>query len=412
MRFRSLTLTIIVVNLVSILTGQQLPMGVPETVGLSSKRLERIGQVIRADVDNGRMPGAVIAIARRGKLVYYEAFGFLDKAAGIKMRKDAIFWIASMTKPIVAVGALMLYEQNRLLINDSVSTYLPILRNMRVATIRRDSTGADIFATEPAIRPPTLQDLMRHTSGMVHGNAKGNELERRYNDLPDSSGTIFLQALSRLPLYSQPGTEWTYGYGFDVLGLVIEAVTKEPLSEYLEHELFKPLGMTNTSFWISPTKLARLAKPLQPQDSSIPTQRPSFESGGGGAFSTATDYLRFSMMLLNKGRLGSTRILSRKTVEYMTANQIGPEVNVDRLRSFPNINGYGFGLGVAVRESYGIPGIMGSPGDYHWAGSGGTYFWVDPKEDLAVVFLAVTPGQARLHYRQVITSLVLQAIDD
>jgi len=250
---------------------------------------------------------------------------------------------------------------------------------------------------------------------MIYVSAPGNELEQRYAALPvNSSGAVFLKALSRLPLYSQPGTEWNYSLGFTVLGLVIEAITKQRLGDYLEQQLFKPLGMDDTNFWIQQSKLARLAKSAQVTNSLIGEKRPEFESGGGGLFSTAMDYMSFSLMLLNNGKLDSTRILSRKTVEYMTSDHLGPEVDVDRLRNFAAapINGYGFGLGVAVRKGYGVSGLMGSPGDYLWGGSYGTFFWISPKEDLAVVFLAMLPSVDRSHYRQVITSLVLQSIID
>jgi CubicO group peptidase (beta-lactamase class C family) len=403
-----------------------LPRATPESVGMSSPRLQRIAQAFRADIERGQLPGSVIAIARKGKLIYYEAFGFLDKAAGIPMPKDAMFAIASMTKPLVAVGALTLYEENRLLIHDPVATYLPQLRDMRVAVVRQDQTGGTIIETEPAHRQPTVQDLMRHTSGLTYGNQGTTELHRRYPSSGNAAaetqtGTQFLEALGKLPLHYQPGTMWDYSLGLDVLGLAIEAVTKQPLGQYMRARVFEPLGMTDTTFTVPIEKAGRLAKVLpvdpvsgQPQATRDQTRPLKFECGGGCAASTALDYLRFAQMLLNRGSLGDDRILGRKTVEYMTADHLGPAVNIDRLRNFSSehIDGYGFGLGVAVRRAYGVAGVMGSPGDYHWAGSQGTYFWVDPREELAVVFMAQTPGAMRTHYRQVIPALVLQAIVD
>jgi CubicO group peptidase (beta-lactamase class C family) len=393
--------------------AEPLPRATPETVGMSSVRLQRIADTLRADIDAGRMPGAVVAIARKGKLVYYESFGFLDKAAGTPMPKDAIFSIASMTKPMVAVAALTLYEEGRLLVHDPVSQYLPQLKNRMVGT-------------ELARRQPTIQDLMRHTAGLTYGNQGVSELHKRYPSSGNAAaetqtGAQFLETLIKLPLHYQPGTMWDYSFGFEVLGLAIEAVTKKPLGQLMRERLFDPLGMSDTSFAVPVQKANRLAKPLpidpatgQPQVARDGTKPYKFDCGGGCAASTAADYLSFAQMLLNHGLAGDKRILGRKTVEYMTADQLGPDVNVDRLNHFPveHIDGYGFGLGVAVRRTTGVAGIMGSPGEFHWSGSQGTLFWVDPHEELAVVFMTQTPGETRVHYRQVIPTLVLQAIVD
>jgi len=402
------------------LHAQQIPPAKPEAVGMSSQRLQRIAPILRADIENGRMPGAVVAIARKGKLVYYEAFGFLNKSAGTPMPKDAIFPIASMTKPLTTVGALMLVEEGRLLLNDPVGGYLPELGKMSVAVTRPGTA----MGTEAARQQPTVQDLMRHTAGVTYGNRGTSELYRMYprgswDAAVSLTGPEFIEKLASLPLHYQPGTAWDYGFGLDVLGLAIEAVTKQPLSRFLSERLFAPLGMVDTEFVPTAGKGRRVARVLPPAPETgsrqVAGDRPQprkFDCGGACAFSTATDYLRFAQMLLNRGTLDGARILGRKTVEFMTADQLGPEVNIDRLRDYPNINGYGFGLSVAVRRGYGIAGTLGSPGDYHWGGANGTYFWVDPKEELVVVFMAATPGPARFHYRQVITSLVLQAIVD
>ena len=402
------------------LYAQQIAAAKPEAVGMSSQRLQLIAPILQADIENGRMPGAVVAIARKGKLVYYEAFGFLNKTAGTPMPKDAIFPIASMTKPLTAVGALMLVEEGRLLLNDSIGEYLPQLGKMSVAVMRPGIA----MGTELARRQPTIQDLMRHTAGVTNGNRGTSELYKMYPrgsiDAAGSlSGAQFIDKLASLPLHYQPGTVWDYGLGLDVLGLAIEAVTKQPLSRFLNERLFRPLGMVDTEFVPTNGKGKRIARALPAEPGTGSTQvvrdRPQprkFDCGGACAFSTATDYLRFAQMLLNRGTLDGMRILGRKTVEFMTADQLGPEVNIDRLRDYPNNNGYGFGLSVAVRRGYGIAGTMGSPGDYHWGGANGMYFWVDPKEELAVVFMAATPGPNRFHYRQVIRSLVLQAIAD
>ncbi len=394
----------------------------PESVGLSSERLERIGIRLQAEVAAGRLPGAVLAIARQGRLAYHEAFGYLDQVAGVPMPGDALFSIASMTKPLVSVGALMLYEEGRLLVNEPVGKYLPQLAEMRVAVTRTDANGKTVVDTVPADRQVTIHDLMRHTAGVTYGNRGATELYALYPSSSDwvaenLSGHDFLEKLGKLPLHFHPGTAWDYGFGFDILGLAIEAVSGQSLGAFLAERLFKPLGMMDTGFVVPPEKAGRYAKalpcdpttgkPQQMRDGAKPNR---FECGGGCAVSTAADYLRFAQMLLNRGALGDTRILSRKTVDFMTTDHIGSEVDTRRLREYPNINGYGFGLGVAVRRQTGVSGVMSSAGEYHWAGSTGTYFWVDPCEQLVVVFMAHTSGQLRFHYRQILHALVLQAI--
>ncbi|HET9270179.1 MAG TPA: serine hydrolase domain-containing protein [Vicinamibacterales bacterium] len=408
---------------VATLRADELPRATPESVGMSSQRLARIADALKNDIDNGRMPGAVIAIARKGKLVYYEAFGFLDKAKGTPMPKDAIFSIASMTKPVVAAAALTFSEENRLLVHEPVGTYLPALKKLDVAVFR---SGTESYGREPARRQPTIQDLMRHTAGFTYGNQGTTALHKAY---PGASGNVadtmtgaeFIDALARLPLHYQPGTRWDYSYGLDILGIALESVAKQPLGRVLQDRIFRPLRMNDTAFTVPPEKVSRLARALpvdpvtgQPQSIRDQTKPWGFECGGGCLTSTAVDYLRFAQMLLNRGALDGTRVLGRKTVEYMTADHLGPEVDASRLHNFPveHIDGYGFGLGVAVRRVPGVAGIMGSPGDYRWSGAQGTLFWVDPKEELAVVYMAQTPGAIRAHYRQVIATLVQQAIVD
>jgi CubicO group peptidase (beta-lactamase class C family) len=388
----------------------------PETVGLSSARLERLAQTIKQDVDQGRMPGAVVAIARKGKLAYYESFGFVDKAANTPMPRDAIFALASMTKPMVAVATLMLVEQGDLLLNDPVGNYLPDLKDMKVATPR---------GIEPAHRQPTLQDMLRHTAGVSYGNRGDTPLHKLYESklksAANQSGMEFLQEMGKLPLHYQPGTEWEYSHGLDVAGLAVEAVTKRRLGEFMQERLFGPLGMVDTGFVVPASKAARIAKPLRvdpdtgrPAAFRVPVIPWQYDCGGGCASGTALDYLRFAQMLLNKGTLEGTRLLSRKTVEYMTANQLDANVDVSRLHEFPveHMDGFGFGLGVAVRTQTGVAGVPGTPGEFMWSGAQGTMFWVDPKEEMAVVFLANTPGPVRRHYRELVKTLVVQAIAD
>lgn len=396
--------------------GMPLPVASPESVGLSSARLDRFSQRIKQDVADGKMPGAVVAIARRGKLAYYESFGFVDRAAGTAMPKDAIFALASMTKPMVAVGALMLAEEGRLLLNDPVGNYLPQLKDMKVA-------GPNGIVA--AHRQPTLQDMLRHTAGVSYGNRGDTPLHQLYaarlRSASDQSGAEFLEELSKLPLFYQPGTQWEYSHGLDVAGLAIEAVAEQRLGAFLQARLWTPLGMTDTAFVQPQAKASRIARPLpidpdtaRPVNFRLPVTPWKYDCGGGCASGTALDYLRFAEMLRNNGTFNGARILSRKMVEYMTSNQLGPEVDKSRLNEFAveHMNGFGFGLGVAVRTQTGVAGVPGTPGEFMWSGAQGTMFWVDPKEELTVVFLANTPGPVRRHYRELVKWLVEQAVND
>lgn len=390
-----------------------MPPASVESLGFSPPRLARIGTALRAEIAAGRLPGAVLAIARHGRLVSHEAYGWLDAQSQVPMPRDAVFSIASMTKPLVAAAALSLYEEGRLLVNEPVGRYLPQLAQMQVA-----AGGGSV----PAQRPMTVQDLMRHTAGLTYGNRgyavyENNGLSSSDLVAERMSGEEFLQKLGALPLNFQPGSAWDYGFGFDVLGLAIEAISGQSLANFLQDRLFAPLAMIDSGFVVPPEKSARYAKGLpndpltgKPQIMRDGTRRNYFDCGGGGAVSTAADYLRFAQMLLDGGVLDGRRVLGRKTVAFMTADHIGPEVDTTRLRAYPNINGYGFGLGVAVRRQTGIAPIMSSAGEFQWAGSTGPYFWVDPTEGLVVVFMAHAPGALRFYYRQMLHALVLQAL--
>jgi CubicO group peptidase (beta-lactamase class C family) len=405
------------------LAADPLPRAKPESVGMSSERLARIGEALRADIDKGRLPGAVIAVARRGKLVHYQAYGWLDKDAGTKMTTDAIFSIASMTKPMVAVGALTLFERGLVRIDDPVGSYLPQLGKQQVAVLRANDAAAG-FDTVPAARAVTIQDLMRHTSGIVYGGRGATPVHKLYPSSSSSAGTSmtgkeFLDKLGSVPLLHQPGSTWDYGFGLDVLGLVIERVSGQPLGQYLAEQIFTPLGMKDTAFGVPPEKQKRYAKGFandpetgKPQFVLDLTKPLKFECGGGCAASTAADYLRFAEMLLEGGKLGGKRILSRKTVEYMLSNQLAPgTVNLVG-NADPTNADMGFGLGVAVRTTPGVVRKVGSVGEFTWNGAYGTSWWADPKESLVVVFMAQTPGPIRWHYRYVINALVEQAIVD
>jgi CubicO group peptidase (beta-lactamase class C family) len=397
-----------------------LPRGTPEEAGMSSERLALIAKAVNAELAHDQLPGAVLAIARRGKLVYFETFGHRDKAAGAAMPADAIFNIASMTKPMVAVGALKLYEQGRLLMDEPVAKYVPKFAELQVAVM--DARKEKIVETVPAARKITIQDLFRHTSGLIYGGRGTTAVHKLY---PEGSGQAaeamtgpeFLDRLSSRPLLYQPGTVWDYGFGLDVLGLIVEQLTEQSLGQYLRQNLWTPLGMADTGFAVPAEKASRhaLALPIdpvsgKPQDTSALSRKPKFECGGGCAFSTAPDYLRFALMLMNKGSYAGTRILGPKTVEYMLSNQLAPDVKNLLVNGDPTRADYGFGLGVAVRTTPGIVRMMGSVGDFSWPGASGTNWWADPHEELAVVWMAHSPGAIRWKYRQMINALVYQAI--
>jgi CubicO group peptidase (beta-lactamase class C family) len=398
---------------------QRLSRAEPASVGLDPSRLARIREALERDVKAGLLPGAVVGVARRGAIAYLEAVGTRDVANGQPLWADAVFSIASMTKPMTSFAIMMLHEEGRLLLGDPVSKFLPQLANMRVAK----SAASDTLETVPARREMTVQDLLRHTSGLTYANRGSTAVHAAY---PGSSVSAavklgrdeFLETLGKVPLLYQPGTAWEYGFSTDILGHIVEAVSGMTLGAFLKSRLWDPLGMADTSFTLSASAEGRYARAL----SKCPLtgealvvhhatgQQMKWESGGGGAVSTAADYLRFVQMLLNGGTLEGTRILGRKTVELMRADHLGPEIENRITTMDPACNGYGFGLGFAVRRGNGIAAQLGSAGDYYWSGVYGTYFWVDPKEEMSVVFLAAAPGAIRLRYRQMTRNLVYQAL--
>lgn len=394
-----------------------LPRGNPQELGFSTARLDRIRTTMEADIARGQLPGAVIAIARRGQLAYYEAFGHVDGARTRPMPRDAIFPIASMTKPMTAVAMLTLLEEGRLALTDPVSRFLPELGNRRVAVDANPET------TVPATRPITLIDLSRHTSGITYGGRGTTALHRLYPASSNSSAREFDQAsfiarLASLPLLHQPGTVWDYSLSTDVLGLVVERLTEQRLGEAMAQRIFRPLRMADTGFLVPEGDRARYATPLptdpatgQPQSLTTGLSAPRFDCGGGCAVSTAGDFLRFAQMLLNGGTLAGQRILSRASVAEMTRDHMhaGIENNVSGTEG--NMVNWGFGLTVGVRREGGSAGL-GNPGMFSWNGAFGTAMWVDPREQLAVVFMAPTPGALRQYYRRVINALVYQAITD
>lgn len=399
-----------------------LPRVDPAQAGFSAEGLDRIGAVLDRDIAAGKLPGAVLAIARDGKLVFLKAYGYRDKAAGTPMTTDTIFSIASMTKPMTAVATLALAERGDLVIDEPVSTYLPgRFTESKVAVV--DAAGA-MTGTVPATRPITTRDLLTHTSGLVYGGRGATAVHKLYPAgsvaaAGELDETQFLDKLSAAPLLNQPGAVWDYGFGLDVAGLVVEAVGGRSLPDALAETVFTPLGMADTGFVVPPGKADRYAKALpndpatgRPQSLGIDALKPTrFPCGGGCAVSTAGDYLRFAEMLRNGGSFAGKRVLSPAMASSMVTNQLGPNVRNLIGNADPTRADYGFGLGLAVRTTPGIVRLLGTVGDFSWPGATGTNWWVDPVRGLSVVFMAHTPGPARWHYRYVINTLVYQAMD-
>jgi CubicO group peptidase (beta-lactamase class C family) len=398
------------------LAADPLPRAAPDTLGFSPERLARIGTTIDAEVREGRMPGAVVAIARRGKLAYYEAFGFQDGGRTRPMTREAIFPIASMTKVLTGATLMSVLEEGRLSLNDPVSRFYPALGTMRVAV---DGNPEN---TVPAERPIRVIDLARHTSGIVYG-ARGTTpahqlWQRTLGGYARMSRPDFIAAMAGLPLLHQPGTVWEYSLSIDVLGLIIEERTDKSLGEAMAERILRPLGMQDTGFVVPEGQRGRYATPLptdpltgRPQENRVGLSAPGFEGGGGQAVSTAADYIRFAQMLLNGGTLEGKRVLARKSVEEMTRDHLYPEIANNVPTTESHLTNFGFGVTVAVRREGGSD-VLGSPGMFTWNGAYGTAMWVDPKEELAVVFMASTPGMIRQHYRRVLNALVYGAITD
>jgi CubicO group peptidase (beta-lactamase class C family) len=426
MRFQWAAQILAIIFLAAPCFAQPLPMAAPESLGFSAERLKKITQVLKDKVANNTLPGAVVAIARKCKLAYLEAIGFEDKPAGKAMEKDAIFRIYSMTKPWTSVAAMILMEEGRLQLTDPVSKYLPAFKDLKVAV--RDASGADSLV--PASREPTIQDLLRHTSGIGYDfltkNAPVKEayksagLEALKPSIRENmSPAEFTERLAKAPLSAQPGTAWEYSLSTATLGRVVEAVSGMPLSKFLEERVFKPLKMPSSGFSIPKSWSGRVAQPLLPYevielfDPTIPA---SNDLGGEGGLSTAADYIRFAEMLRLGGELEGARILSRTTIALMTSDHLTP--NGTRIPGSPvgpgelllGTPGYTFGLGFMVRPAEGNAALPGSAGEYMWGGAAGTYFWVDPKEQVEVVFMAQVPFATRVSYRRLIKQLVYAAL--
>jgi CubicO group peptidase (beta-lactamase class C family) len=378
----------------------------PEEVGLSSNRLSNIRSVMNYHVAQKHLPGAIGLIARNGKVAYQEAYGMADVEAAKPMKLDTIFRIYSMTKPVTSVAVMMLYEEGKFQLNDPVAKYLPEFAKMQVGVEEKDpQTGQMVLKSVPAKRPITIRDLLRHTSGLTYGVFGDTLVDREYrkaNILGGQDLVSFTKQLAQIPLLYEPGTRWNYSVSIDVLGRLVEVLSGKPFDQFLQERIFTPLNMRDTGFYVPANKKERFAKlytPTKdgrvepaaictgPQDcmAKFPNAAPSYldpptmPSGGGGLVSTAYDYLNFCQMLLNNGLFEGKRLLSRKTVQLMSSDNLG---------SIPSaIPGYGFGLGFAVSKAPGEAGMMGTPGEYNWGGAAGTKFWIDPQEKLIGIFM-------------------------
>jgi CubicO group peptidase (beta-lactamase class C family) len=402
------------------LFAQDLPAAKPADVGLSAERLERITNWLREDSTKGTIPGAVVMVVRNGKVAYFESVGALDPQTKAPMRKDAIFRIYSMSKPITSIAVMMLFEQGKITLDEPIAKYIPAFKDMKVGVESKDETGKPKLELVDAKKPITIQDLLRHTSGITYGffgdlMAKKAYVEANVYD-GDYDNAEFAERIAKLPLAFQPGTTWDYSNSTDILGRLVEVVSGKSLLQFEKENILDPLGMKDTSFYVAETgKHARIAEPFE-NDRVIgvgvnvndPRVARKWESGGGGMVSTVTDYARFLTMLMNGGTLDGKRYVGPKTLAYMTSDHTAGVI-VPGPYYLPG-PGYGFGLGFAVRKEAGVATTAGSVGDYNWGGAAGTYFWVDPKESMFVVYAMQSPRE-RVHYRQVLRDMVYSAIE-
>jgi CubicO group peptidase (beta-lactamase class C family) len=379
----------------------------PAVVGLCPDRTQRLMDVLRREVDRGRLPGAVAMIARRGQIGLFEAVGQQDPGTGTPMKTDSIFRIYSMTKPLVSVAVMMLVERGQLLLSDPVSRWLPEYANQQVAT----ASGL-----EPVRQAATVQDLLRHTAGLTYEFLGDSAVQRQYGAVKIASrertNAEFSQTLAGVPLQFQPGTVWAYSRATDVLGRLVEVVSGQGLGAFLQAEIFGSLGMVDTGFSVPPEHQHRIAEPFAhdpdggvPMKVLEPRQVPVLEAGGGGLMSTAMDYTRFLQCLRNRGELDGVRLLGPHTVDYMTADHLGG-IPANGTLLPP---GHGFGLGFAVRTQLGLSPVPGSVGLYYWGGIAGTTFFVDPTLDLYAMLMVQAPNQ-RDYYRPLFRDLVYAAL--
>ncbi|HXZ15618.1 MAG TPA: serine hydrolase domain-containing protein [Roseiarcus sp.] len=393
------------------MTAFVLPYVPSERLGFLPERLERLTLAMEREIDQGKAPGVSMLIARHGKIAYLQTLGDL-RPGGPPMREDAIFRIYSMTKPVVSVAAMILVEEGRLTLLDPVSAYIPAFAEVKVGAV-----NGGRLDLKPLARPITVQDLMRHTSGLTYGFTGVTPVQKLIKEADvlslERTTAENVETIAALPLMHQPGTAWEYGVSTDVLGRVVEVVEGARLSDVLRARIFGPLGMDDTGFFTPPAKLSRRADPfsfdfmiaagVDPVNSDSP---PKFEQGGGGLVSTLSDYTRFTAMLASGGAFAGARILSPRTIAYMASDHLDATVNRNHYLLWP---GHGFGLGFAVRVSEGLAPAIGSAGEYFWGGMMGTTFWVSPRDNLFAVLMVQSP-EYREYFRVLFRNLVNAAI--
>jgi len=370
-----------------------------DALRLSPAGLERISDFFTHEVVAGKIPGAIVSIQRHGRPVYFKTFGVRDVATKAPMTPDTIFRLYSMSKPITAVAAMTLIEEGKLSLADPLSKYIPAFADVKVGVERVGEDGKPRLDLVAPDRPILIQDLMRHSSGIVYDYVVFGLIKQEHIDADILAGDFdnaeLAQRIARLPLAYQPGTTWAYGYSFDVLARVIEVVSGQSLQEFEQQRLFGPLGMTGTGFYVTkPAQQGLVAEPL-PSDPihENPRIRKRWESGGSGMVSTTADLARFFQMLLNGGTLDGKQYLSRKTVDLMLANSIGPAAGVQPWLYYYPGAGFGFGLGFAVRTEKGASPWPGSAGQVDWGGAAGTYFWIDRQENMLVLLMVQSPTE-------------------
>jgi CubicO group peptidase (beta-lactamase class C family) len=390
-----------------------LPQAKPESLGLSPVRLQRMSDAFKREIDKGTTPGVTMMVARRGQIGWFEALGRQNPASPAPMAHNTLFRIFSMTKPIVSIGIMMLLEEGTFLLNDPIAKYIPEFSDQKVGV--ENNGRLDLV---PLKRPITIQDLLRHTSGIAYEHTGNGLVQQLYQQSRVRSRKInnaeHAALVASLPLMCQPGVEWNYSRSTDILGRLIEVVSGKSLGAFLTERILAPLQMAETAFHTGPENADRLAEPFPVDPWSGEKvqlfnmlETPVMESGGGGLVSTTMDYARFCQMLLNGGVLDGVRIIGRKTLQLMASNHLDPSV---KLESHLVPAGHSFGLGFAVRTLEGMAPFAGSVGQFFWSGMAGTFFWIDPKEELFAVFMSQGPGQ-REHFRSLVRSLVYAAVE-
>jgi CubicO group peptidase (beta-lactamase class C family) len=397
---------------------------IPAGAHFNPQKLEKVSEFFRNEVATGKIPGAIVLIQQRGKPVYHEFFGVQDVVSKQPMTDQTIFRLFSMTKAITAVTSMMLLEEGKIKLDDPVSKYIPAFANVKVGLEKKAEDGTKTLELVPPIRPPTVLDLMRHTSGVTYGFYGDDPVRKAYAGANLYSGDFdlaeFAERIAKLPLHDQPGTLWQYGHSTDILARVMEVASGKSLFTIEKEKLLDPLGMKDTSFFVTdPEKQKRMAQPM-PNDSDFrvgrindPTVVKKWESASGGMVSTMADYARFVQMLLNGGQFEGKTYLSPRTFELMTSDHIGKDSGVARDYFYFPGDGFGFGLGLAVRTDPGNakPPPPGDLGELKWDGASGCYFVVDRKQDMFFVLLEQTPTE-RQRIQRTLKQLIYEAMEN